>query len=256
MKTTKGILIFLAMAVMIVFNTQPALGGSTCPYDPDLPVCIFTSVDQGGLWDPGFHGGTKVECSAMAYYETVQTEDHILPEACCYLLGCPNPCSDDPNATYCRCSPSPLRSPPISCPGLCGDEYEAYLMLIIRAKVGRDSPKHFLLTLDTAPDPCDMNFRPPKLGDFGNEDKCKCKRDFAIENGLDRLPICLKIDMDLVEDFFKGFIRTEMLKGLFGDGDYTNTNFAVTSITKAAITNPDNELPPFYGIFDFVLVVK
>jgi hypothetical protein len=235
MKAMKGTFIFLAMAVMIVFNTQPALGGSAC-YPPDGAVgCIFTSVvPDGGLFDSGFRG-TAVSCTMVAYYEPTQTEEHIVP-ATCAATG------------YKRCCPSPT----VSCPSLCPPEPEGYLMVVVRAQVGKKgSPQEFLMEVDTAsltgdPDPCDSSdFR-----DAANKDKCKCKRDFAIENGLDSVPVCMLDDSTLQEDLFRRFIRTTMIPALFPGTP--NAPFAVTSVSNYAI---NDESEPFYGILDLELQV-
>jgi len=115
--------------------------------------------------------------------------------------------------------------------------------------------KHFLMTVDTESlspvldengniisDPCD---------EFTEAAKCKCRRDFAIANGLLSVPLCAVTDQAFQEELFLKFIGTTIIPVLFPA--VPDAPFAVKSVSDYAI---NDDVEPFYGILDFELAVQ
>ena len=91
-------------------------------------------------------------------------------------------------------------------------------------------------------DPCD---------EFTEAVKCKCRRDFAIANGLDKVPLCTVTDQAFQEEYFLKFIQANLIPAFFPDSP--DAPFAVKSVSDYAI---NDDVEPFYGILDFVLAVQ
>ena len=215
-----SIILILTAAFVSLFAEHTAIAGSACPL-PDVEFCLFSSIDSKA-------GGERVDGTATAFYDPIDTAGMILPASCpggeCITRG---------NTT---------------CPALCVDP-QGFLNVFVRTMI-KSSINGFMMTVSTASlspqpgiDPCD---------DFGIlANVCKCRRDFAIANGFDQVPLCTVTDQPLVEELFLKFIAGSIIPQLFPDRP--DAPFVIKSVEDIIV----NDLQvPFYGILDFELAVQ
>jgi len=219
-------LIFSFIAAPLALMVQPVLADSACAL-PEVEYCLFSTLNAKAP-------GTRVPATLTAYYDPLDTANMKMPSTC---PGGP-------------CIPSKRTT----CPAICVDP-QAYLTVFIRAQDKGGVRHHFLMEVPTASlrpvldgngnitsDPCNA---------FLESAKCKCRRDFAIANGLGSVPLCTVTDQAFQEELFLKFIGTTVIPALFPAT--SNAPFAIRSVSNYVI---EDDFEPFYGIMDLVFAVQ